>query len=200
MKINLLNQKNEQTLNSIAGLSNEPNLSPNLYPKAEAVENAALVQSKKNFTLLSKLLIVSLLFGYVLSIVLLQQQTTSTRKLAQDIDRQVEDLETYTPEAQRISRVNKRIKVHQEVNASYRNVSNKITALLSEIQTDENLLSFEFTEKKFLFDIAREDVLDVSRVLELILAKDFVEEVAILEANLNTSENKYVIKMEITFK
>lgn len=200
MKINLLNQKNEQTLNSIAGLSNEPNLSPNLYPKAEAVENAALVQSKKNFTLLSKLLIVSLLFGYVLSIVLLQQQTTSTAKLAQDIDRQVEELETYTPEAQRISRVNKRIKVHQEVNASYRNVSNKITALLSEIQTDENLLSFEFTEKKFLFDIAREDVLDVSRVLELILAKDFVEEVAILEANLNTSENKYVIKMEITFK
>lgn len=200
MKINLLNQKNEQTLNSIAGLSNEPNLSPNLYPKAEAVENAALVQSKKNFTLLSKLLIVSLLFGYVLSIVLLQQQTTSTAKLAQDIDRQVEELETYTPEAQRISRVNKRIKVHQEVNASYRNVSNKITALLSEIQTDENLLSFEFTEKKFLFDIAREDVLDVSRVLELILAKDFVEEVAILEANLNTSENKYIIKMEITFK
>ncbi|MEN9389717.1 MAG: hypothetical protein RLY61_801 [Candidatus Parcubacteria bacterium] len=200
MKINLLNQKNEQTLNSIAGLSNEPNLSPNLYPKAEAVENAALVQSKKNFTLLSKLLIVSLLFGYVLSIVLLQQQTSSTAKLAQDIDRQVEELETYTPEAQRISRVNKRIKVHQEVNASYRNVSNKITALLSEIQTDENLLSFEFTEKKFLFDIARADVLDVSRVLELILAKDFVEEVAILEANLNTSENKYVIKMEITFK
>ncbi len=200
MKINLLNQKNEQTLNSIAGLSNEPNLSPNLYPKADAVENAALVQSKKNFTLLSKLLIVSLLFGYVLSIVLLQQQTSSTAKLAQEIDRQVEELETYTPEAQRISRVNKRIKVHQEVNASYRNVSNKITALLSEIQTDENLLSFEFTEKKFLFDIAREDVLDVSRVLELILAKDFVEEVAILEANLNTSENKYVIKMEITFK
>lgn len=200
MKINLLNQKNEQTLNSITGLANDPNLSPNLYPKFEAVENAALVKSKKNFILFSKILTILLLLGYIASILLLQYQISSTHTLAVEVDSKIEDLETYNEEALRISKVNKRIQVHKDVTTTHKNISNKITSILGEVQTDENLLGFEFKEKTFTFEIAREDVLDVSRLLDLILAKDFVNEIAILEANLNTTENRYTIKMEVSLK
>jgi hypothetical protein len=200
MKINLLNQKNEQTLNSIAGLTDGPNLSPNLYTKAEATENEALVKSKKNFILFSKILIILLLLGYIASILLLQHQVFATHKLAVEVDGKIEGLETYNAESLQIDKVNRRIQVHKDVTKTHKNISNKITAILGEVQTDENLLGFEFKENTFTFDIAREDVLDVSRVLDLVLAKDFVNEIAILEANLNTTENKYIIKLEVSLK
>lgn len=200
MKINLLNQKNEQTLNSIASLENDPNLSPNLYPKSEAIENEALVKSRRNFILFSKILIILLLLSYIASILLLQYQVSTTHKLAAEVDRKIEDLQKYSSAILRVNKVNKRIQVHKDITATHKNVSNKITAILGEVQTDEDLLGFEFKENKFTFDIARENVLDVSRVIEQILTKDFVNEIAILEANLNATENKYIIKMEVSLK
>ena len=198
--LNLSNKKNEQTLNSLAGLSNDVNLSPNLYSQHEVLENQALLNSKKHFILLSKVVVSLLLLGYLASLLILQFQIASSHNLALSIDRKIEELENQKATAQKVQDVNNRLTLHRDISTKHKNLSGKITAILNQIQTNDDLLSFEFADKKLVFEIAREEVLDVSGVLEKILAKDFVEEVAILEASLNTTDNKYIIKMEVVLK
>ena len=200
MKINLLRQKNEQTLNSIVDSTTDSHLSPNLFPKTQFIENEVLIQSKKKTILVIKIVVLILLLAYITSTLILRKNVYSTYQLANQLDNKVDELGKYSEEAVKINKTNRRINIHKEISTKHATTSKKITDILKHIQTDNNLLSFDFKDNILTFEIARENVLEVSDLLDKILSEKFVNEVAILEANLNSFDNMYVLKMEVTFK
>ncbi len=202
MKLNLLNQKSEQTQNSPELNSiNQPvnSISPNLYDPStsSALQTTAY---KNKYVQLCRIVAFSILLLFFITLVLAYTTGLATQKAARELDVKILQARDLTETNSEAVKVNKAIEVHKQESPKKANVQ-KITQTLIEVGADNTLREFDFEESTNLlrFKIQRSNVLEVTTLLNALVEKDNIKEIAILQAYLNPFDEIYTIEMEVLF-
>lgn len=202
MKLNLLNQKSEQTQNSPELNSiNQPvnSISPNLYDPStsSALQTTAY---KNKYVQLCRIVAFSILLLFFITLVLAYTTGLATQKAARELDVKILQARDLTETNSEAVKVNKAIEVHKQESPKKANVQ-KITQTLIEVGADDTLREFDFEESTNLlrFKIQRSNVLEVTTLLNALVEKDNIKEIAILQAYLNPFDEIYTIEMEVLF-
>jgi hypothetical protein len=116
------------------------------------------------------------------------------------LNKEAQDLELYTPVEKRINNLSKRITLHKRLTPERKNFVDKVSATLDTISTDENLREFKYQDGSLEVKIIRDDILLTSLLINELLEKDYITEIAILSADLNTTEKYYTIGLQIMYK
>ena len=202
MKLNLLNQKSEQTQNSPElNSDNQPvnSISPNLYDPntSSALQTTAY---KNKYVQLCRIAAFSILLLFFITLILAYTTGLSTQKAARELDIKILQARDLTETNSEAVIVNKAIEIHKKESPKKANVQ-KITQTLVEVGADDTLREFDFEESTNLlrFKIQRSNVLEVTSLLNALVEKENVKEIAILQAYLNPFDEIYTIEMEILF-
>ncbi len=202
MKLNLLNQKSEQTQNSPEPNStNQPvnSISPNLYdPTASSALQTTAYKNK--YVQICRIVAFSILLLFFITLVLAYTTGLATQKAARELDIKILQARDLTETNSEAVIVNKAIEIHKKESPKKANVQ-KITQTLVEVGADDTLREFDFEESTNLlrFKIQRSNVLEVTSLLNALVEKENVKEIAILQAYLNPFDEIYTIEMEVLF-
>lgn len=174
-------------------------LSPNLFSQ-EIFEQNDLSSSQRNFVLICKIASLLILGIFFITLAYYYISAKSFENSVNFLNKEAADLSLYVPVEKRINNLNKRLNLHKKLAPQRKNFVDKVSATLATISTDENLREFKYQDGVLQVTINRDDILTTTLLIEELLKEDYITEIAILNANLNTAEQYYTIGLEITYK
>jgi hypothetical protein len=192
-------QKPQNKLSKSTQSEAEAFLSPNLFSQ-ELFTNSELNSGQKTFVLACKIATLLILGIFFTTLFIYFGYVRAYSSQLWELNIKGQELALYYPAEKRITRLNSRLDLHKQIAPQRKNFVDKVSVTLSEIGTGETLQEFVYSNGVLTVKIIRDDILSTTALIENLAKQDYISEIAILSADLNSAEEYYTIRLEIAYK
>ena len=173
-------------------------LGPNLLSSEFSTESTSPAQ--RNVVLICKILVAIILGAFFATLIFRLVRAKQYDNAVKNLNKEMADVLLYQGAANRIELLDKKINLHKLVSPARKNFVDKVSTTLATIGTNDSLRDFQYDDGVLTVRVIRDDILDLTTLINNLLKQENIKEIAILSAVLNTAENFYTIQLEITYK
>ncbi len=174
-------------------------LSPNLLSQ-ELLNKDSLNSSQQIVITICKLFTLLILGIFFVTLTIYLLNARSFEKRLNNLNAQSQEIALYLPAEKRFSNLDKRLTLHKKVTPQRKNFVDKVSATIATIGADDDLQDFSYKDGVLTVKIVRNDILTTTLLIADLVKQENINEIAILNADLNTAENYYTVRLEITYK
>ncbi len=174
-------------------------LSPNLLSQ-DLLTQDTLNTAQRTFVTSCKVVTLIILLVFFVTLAFYYVKARSYSHRLQMLNNQAQELALYLPAETRITNLDKRIALHKKIAPVRKNFVDKVSATLERVGTNESLQDFTYKSGVLTLKIKRDDILDTTLLISDLVDQEYIDEIAILSADLNPAEEYYTVRLEIAYK